>query len=67
MNAQPVFCCPDMARFFAGGDVTLTPISNDGRVIVSIGHYSDGIPLNYCPSCGKEFRLTFMTDSEVYR
>lgn len=67
MNATPAFCCPFMAVFFASRNVRLRPLSNDGGIVAHIGSLDEYVPLNFCPSCGKEFHLTFLTDSEVYR
>lgn len=67
MNATPIFCCAGMAQLFSSGEVRITRFSNSGDPHITIGSFDRGIPLNFCPSCGKEFHLTFLTDSEVYR
>lgn len=66
MNAQPVFCCKDMAKLMSSGIVSI------GSILgicygASISTGDRGVPLKYCPSCGKAFHLTFLTDSEVFR
>lgn len=65
MNDAPVFCCPFMATLFASRNVRLRPLSHNNRIVAHIGSLDEYVPLNFCPSCGKEFRLTFLTDSEV--
>lgn len=67
MNAQPIFCCGDMAYLFASGEIHLQRLDQSGSLIVTVGRFDHHVPLNYCPSCGKKFNLTFLTDSEVYR
>ena len=65
MKAQPVFCCGHMAMLFSSGKIRLRALSNQGHVVASIGSFDEYIPLNYWPSCGREFCLPFLTDSEV--
>lgn len=67
MNANPVFCCRAMAVLISERTVKLKSLSNDGHIIATIGDPDQYIPVKYCPACGKEFHLTFLADSEVYR
>lgn len=64
MNAQLVFCCNDMTQLLASGEIRLQR-NQDGGLIATIGSSGHHIPLNYCPSCGRLFRLTFLADSGV--
>lgn len=66
MNVQLAFCCGDMTQLLASGEIRLKRNQNGG-LIATIGSSGHNIPLNYCPSCGKKFNLTFLADSEVYR
>ena len=63
MNANPMFCCKDLYH---------TIIHNSQNICILNGIHlairgEDGwfTPIKYCPSCGKEIRLTFLADSEV--
>lgn len=62
MNANPVFCCGDMAQLFASGEIHLQRLDQSGDLIVTVGRSDRYVPLNYCPSCGRLFRLTFLAD-----
>ena len=64
MNVQLAFCCGDMTQLLASGEIRLQR-NQDRGLIATIGSSGHNIPLNYCPSCGRLFRLTFLTDSEV--
>ena len=65
MSVQPVFCCGDMAYLFASGEIHLQRLDQSGSLIATIRSSGHNIPLNYCPSCGRLFRLTFLADSGV--
>lgn len=65
MNAQPIFCCGDMAYLFASGEIHLQRLDQAGGLTVTVGRLDRHVPLNYCPSCGRLFRLTFLADSGV--
>ena len=64
MNVQLAFCCGDMTQLLASGEIRLQR-NQDGGLIATIGSFGHNIPLNYCPSCGRLFRLTFLADSGV--
>lgn len=64
MNVQLAFCCGDMTQLLASGEIRLQR-NQDGGLIATIGSSGHHIPLNYCPSCGRLFRLTFLADSGV--
>lgn len=65
MSFQPIFCCKDMLALIMHSDILRVGVLG-GTIDISIrGNDPWSIPLKYCPSCGKEFRLTFLTDSEV--
>lgn len=61
MNVQLAFCCGDMTQLLASGEIRLQK-NQDGDLIATIGSSGHHIPLNYCPSCGRLFRLTFLAD-----
>lgn len=63
-NVQLAFCCNDMTQLLASGEIRLQR-NQDGGLVVTIGSSGHHIPLNYCPSCGRLFRLTFLADSGV--
>ena len=65
INAQPIFCCGGMAYLFASGEINLQRLDQSGGLIATIGRFDRYVPINYCPSCGRLFRLTFLADSEV--
>ena len=67
MNAQPVFCCNDMLGMVMHGSNLVVSSIENGITLAIRGEGQWMTPLRYCPSCGKEFHLTFLTDSEVYR
>lgn len=68
-NAPMTLCCKEMLGLFTHNRLHVGILN--GKVDLYIR--GEGIlgddrwvtPLRYCPSCGKEIRLTFLADSEV--
>ena len=61
-NANPVFCCKGLFDILLHRqDVCIL----DGKFLTIRGADIWDTPIKYCPSCGKEIRLTFLADSEV--
>ena len=61
-NANPVFCCKGLFDILLHRqDVCIL----DGKFLTIRGPGIWDTPIMYCPSCGKEIRLTFLADSEV--
>lgn len=61
-NANPVFCCKGLFDILLHRqDVCIL----DGKFLTIRGPDIWDTPIKYCPSCGKEIRLTFLADSEV--
>ena len=63
MNANPVFCCQVMANIVMTGAVML--VVEGDRILPSVETTRGRLLLKHCPDCGKELRLTFLSDTEV--
>ena len=62
VNANPVFCCKGLFDVLLHRqDVCIL----DGKFLTIRGLDIWDTPIKYCPSCGKEIRLTFLADPEV--
>ena len=62
MTANPVFCCKDLYHTIIHNSQKIRIL--DGEFLAIIGEDTWFTPIKYCPSCGKEIRLTFLADSE---
>lgn len=63
MDANPMFCCKDLFRMMLHNRKNVCILN--GKYLAINGDDNCITPVKYCPSCGKEIRLTFLADSEV--
>lgn len=60
---NPLFCCKDLFRMMLHNRKNVCILN--GKFLAINGEDNCITPVKYCPSCGKEIRLTFLADSEV--
>ena len=63
VDANPMFCCKDLFRMMLHNRKNVCILN--GKFLAINGDDNCITPVKYCPSCGKEIRLTFLTYSEV--
>lgn len=60
---NPLFCCKGLFGMIMHNRKNICILN--GKFLAINGEDNWTTPVKYCPSCGKEIRLTFLADSEV--
>ena len=60
---NPTFCCKGLFELIVHNRKNVCTFN--GKFLAIRGEDGWDTPIKYCPSCGKEIRLTFLADSEV--
>lgn len=62
MTTNPMFCCKDLYHTIMHNSQNICIL--DGIHLAIRGEDGWFTPIKYCPSCGEEICLTFLSDSE---